>query len=110
MGINGLERLIVMTPTHCDKCNGDLEYLGIGRYQCVVCGNEMLDEYGKIRNYIDTYGPAPAWMIARETGISRKTIETLMQGNSVEFHKSAAFNHGNCNSKVHKFGNYMKNK
>lgn len=84
MGSNDLEKLMFDKPYMCSKCGGELEYLGLGEYQCVNCGNQMLDDYGKIKRYLSVHGPAPAIQISRGTGISRKKIDILLQRGMAE--------------------------
>ncbi|MEY8391294.1 hypothetical protein D3Z36_04975 [Lachnospiraceae bacterium] len=79
MRTNDLEKLIYDEPCKCSKCGGKLEYLGLGEYQCLECGNEVLDDYAKIRKYFSVHGPAPAVLVAKETGISRNRIEDLLR-------------------------------
>lgn len=76
---NYLEKLMYNKPGRCNKCGGDLEYLGLGEYRCLECGNEVLDDYAKIRKYFSVHGLAPAIIVARETGISRNRIESLLR-------------------------------
>ena len=37
----------------CELCHHKMKYLGLGRFQCSYCGNEKLDEYGKLREFLD---------------------------------------------------------
>lgn len=84
MGINDLEKLAFDHPGQCDVCGGDLEYKGIGRYQCMECGRELLDDYGKIKKYFEKHGPAPVSQIAKDTGISRDKINILLKRGTAE--------------------------
>lgn len=43
--MDNLEKLALEIPERCEKCEGELEYLGMGRYKCKNCGNDMLDNY-----------------------------------------------------------------
>lgn len=84
-GNNALENLTFNVPVKCDKCNAMLEYLGCGRYICKECGNEMLDDYGKVRSYLDTHGPTPMPKLMYVTGLSREQIEALIKRGSVSY-------------------------
>lgn len=73
-------KLIMSKLEQCSECGGKLEYLGIGKYKCVECGNEMLDDYGKIKEYLWEHGPTPAIVLAKETGVSREKINIVLNG------------------------------
>ena len=62
-------------PTFCEQCNMKLEYVDVGTYRCPSCNIDYYDDYKKIKNFIRDNGPAPAYMIARSTGVSKETIE-----------------------------------
>lgn len=78
--MDNLEKLALVKPEKCEKCQGGLEYLGLGCYKCIECGNEMLDNYGKIKKYYQEHGQAPVFQVARETGISREHIHIILDG------------------------------
>ncbi len=62
-------------PLECEFCGGNVELRSIGVYVCEKCGKENYDDFSKVRNYLETYGPAPAIVISRNTGVSRASIE-----------------------------------
>ncbi len=64
-------------PLECEYCGGSVELKSIGVYVCNKCGKENYDDYYKVRKYIETYGPAPAIVISRHTGVSRASIESF---------------------------------
>ncbi len=66
-------------PDFCEKCRGELEYIGIGEYKCRRCQHTMLDDYGKVRRYMDEKGTASPLEISRDTGVSKDTIERLIR-------------------------------
>lgn len=59
-------------PEFCERCRGTLKYVGVGEYQCLICHHKMLDDYGKIRRFVDETGKASALEISRNTGVSRE--------------------------------------
>ena len=61
-------------PEKCDKCGGRCKYKAQGIYECVECRNTMMDDYGKVRVYLEENGRQPAVVIAEETGVSVSTI------------------------------------
>lgn len=100
--MGGLNELAIARPSKCDKCEGELEYLGLGHYRCKECSNEMVDNYGKIRDYYQAHGAAPVFQVARETGISKEDIHIIMNDNNIEkgYHKGASFQAAVHNDKM----------
>lgn len=84
MELHGLEKVIFNKPEQCDSCGSELEYIGIGRYRCISCGKELLDDYGIIKEYFRTHGSAPLLTVARETGMSKEKIKYILDGNYTE--------------------------
>ena len=74
-------------PEICSKCQNPLDYIGIGQYQCPQCGAVVLDDFGKIRQYLSVNGPTPAWKLSRELGIHREIIEQYIKNGSVDMRK-----------------------
>ena len=72
------------TPQSCDKYGGKCNYKAQGVYECVKCGNTMLDDYGKVRLYLDENGRMPAVVIAAETGVSVSTIQKYLRDGQLE--------------------------
>lgn len=67
-------------PLYCEKCGSlELEQVSLGVYECKDCGNENLDDYKKIRNYLAKVGSASKREIAQETGVDRKRVSILME-------------------------------
>ena len=84
MGLRDWEKLLMRKLEHCTECGGKLEYLGLGKYKCVECGNKMLDDYGKVKEYLWEHGPTPMLTLAKETGVSREKINIVLNGGSSE--------------------------
>lgn len=78
-------------PVECEFCGGDIEQNSKGEFFCVACGKENFDDFHKIRNYIEKYGPAPAVVISRNTGVSMKTIEYFRTNGDVKDIRNNAF-------------------
>lgn len=62
-------------PINCEYCGGDVKLKSLGVYECELCGKENYDDYYKVRSYIEKYGPAPAMVISKHTGVPRASIE-----------------------------------
>ena len=71
-------------PVICHKCNGELKYIGGGKYRCEVCNHEFYDDFGKIKEFLDTNGPAPALLIAEKTGVNLDLIDLFLRKGRLE--------------------------
>lgn len=71
-------------PTFCRACSGELQYKSHGEYECKSCGAIFLDDYGKVRKFIEVNGPSPAVIISEETGVSIDKINELLRQGRVE--------------------------
>ncbi len=68
-------------PRQCTKCGGKYVFQGCGRYTCENCGDEIYDDFGKIRAFLDEHGPSPAVVISEGTGVPiLKITQFLRQG------------------------------
>lgn len=69
---------------HCEKCGSrNLEYLGLGRYNCIECKNIVLNNYGKVRECVDTYGSVSVVEVMDKTGLTKEDIRELEREGSV---------------------------
>lgn len=71
-------------PVRCTKCKGRLKYIGGGHYQCYDCGNEEIDDFGKISDYIDENGPSPAIVISDCTGVPIDLVNGMLREGRLE--------------------------
>lgn len=62
-------------PLQCECCGGGVEQTLAGVYTCINCGQENYDEFRKVRNFLERVGAAPAAVIAKNTGVSLRTID-----------------------------------
>ena len=37
----------------CELCHNKMQYVASGIYRCTVCGIEVLDDFGKIKQFLD---------------------------------------------------------
>lgn len=74
----------IKRPTTCEKCEGVMVYRGLGEYQCEDCGECSYDDYGKVRNYLETHKGATVAAIADVTGVTRKSIRDMVKENRFE--------------------------
>lgn len=71
-------------PVRCERCDGKMSYVFSGKYKCSVCGYETLDDFGKIKEFLEEYGPSSAAVISRATGVHSDVIEMLLKKGKVE--------------------------
>jgi len=71
-------------PIRCSKCKGRLRYVGGGRYECFDCGNEEIDDFGKVKEYVDANGPKPAIIIEENTGVPADIINGMLREGRLE--------------------------
>lgn len=76
--------------THCEQCSGAVQYKGSGRYVCEECGAEYLNDFGKVKKYINDHGPSNAVTISEGTGVSRRKIQDFLKEGRVEVVEDAA--------------------
>lgn len=90
MKYNNIERLLVTNRiSNCKKCGGKMVYQYTGLYKCETCGYEELDDFGKVRKYLDEHGPTPAITISEATGVDRSVINTFLKTGRVEIPESS---------------------
>ena len=71
----------------CPRCKSKMEYISLGEYRCPACRYLFLDDYGKIRDYIDRHGPSTALEIERETGVPRAVADEYLRSGKLEIVK-----------------------
>ena len=77
MSRNELERMInISKPVVCECCNGKMVYVHGGMYRCEKCGNEDLDDFGKVKTFLDANGLASAFVISVATGVGSSGVGT----------------------------------
>lgn len=79
------ERIILENkPIICEKCKGKLYFMGGGRYKCNDCGNEVLDDFGKVKEFLEENGPSPSAVISENTGVRQDVIATFLKKGRLE--------------------------
>lgn len=77
-------KFVERMPTICDKCGGKLYYDAMGRYRCADCKNEVLDDFGKIKVFLDENGPTPIPIIAEKTGVDPALLSLFLRKGRLE--------------------------
>lgn len=73
----------------CEKCSGIMRYRGAGLHKCEECGYEVLDAYGKARQFLEKHGPCNIMEIAAGTGLSRSEVSELLKEGRLEVARSS---------------------
>ena len=73
----------------CSNCGQVMQYRSLGEYRCPFCGNEELDDYGKIRQYLDEHGPTPGTVIEQETGVRLSVINSYLRRGKLEINDNS---------------------
>ena len=87
-----LEKLLISNkPVMCVKCKGKLFYRGGGRYECDVCETFVLDDFGKIKEFLEANGPTPMLLISQATGVDYEIIERFLKKGRLEIPEGSKF-------------------
>ncbi len=60
-------------------------------YQCRKCQHIMLDDFGKVKSYIEEFGPASAMEIESVTGVRQEVIDLLLRKGRVEIPEGSKY-------------------
>ena len=87
-----VEKMIMeRRPIFCKECGGRLYYSNEGVYECYDCGSTELDDFGKIKKYIEKNGPSPAIWISKDTGIDVEIINVYLKNGRLEIPEGSKF-------------------
>ncbi len=78
-------------PIECEQCRGKVIYVGGGRYRCEVCGSESLDDFGKVKEYLEKHGPTPALIVSEATGVYPEIIEMFLKKGKLEIPEGSRY-------------------
>ena len=74
----------------CSECSGVMRYRGAGIYVCEDCKHEEMDDYGKVRAFLEKRGPSNVFEISAGTGLSRGAVTRLLKDGRLEVSKSSS--------------------
>ncbi len=83
--------LLEHKPIKCERCHGKLEYIGSGKYECELCQHIMMDDFGKVKEYINENGPSPIIEISAMTGVKKSLIESFLKKGRLEIPEGSDF-------------------
>ena len=83
--------LLTHKPVECEICGSKVYYVAGGEYQCRKCEHTMLDDFGKIKQYIDMFGPSPAVEIEESTGVRREVIDLFLKKGRLEIPEGSSY-------------------
>ena len=87
-----LEKLIIENkPVVCELCGGKMFYVHGGMYRCGTCEHEVLDDFGKVKTFLELNGPTPALTILAVTGVSTEVIELFLRQGRVEIPEGSKY-------------------
>lgn len=87
-----LEKLLISNkPVMCEKCKGKLFYKGGGRYECGSCDYSVLDDFGKVKEFLELNGPTPMLLISQATGVEYEIIERFLKKGRLEIPEGSKY-------------------
>ena len=90
--MDNLEMLIRKNKTtECELCREKLVHMGGGRYKCERCDHVILDDFGKIKQFLEENGTATIAVIAQQTGVKIDVIEMYLKKGRVEISEDSNF-------------------
>lgn len=86
-----LEKLLISNkPVRCE-CGGKLFHIGGGQYECHTCKNITMDDFGKVKAFLDENGPSPAMVISQATGVSTDIIDMFLKNGRLEITENSKY-------------------
>ena len=79
-----VKAMLERRPVVCSSCHGRLKYVGGGHYECLECGHEEVDDFGRVKDFIDENGPSPGIVIADCTGVPIDLINGMLKEGRLE--------------------------
>lgn len=91
----------------CPNCETLMKYKYSGIFVCENCGAEELNDFGKVKKYLEENGPTNAIDLAAKTGVRRSKIGEFLRLGKVEIpENSSVFIHCKSCGTAIRFGNY----
>lgn len=68
----------------CRVCHGRMELTSAGKFICERCGAVELNDFGKVKAFLDENGPSTAFVISQATGVRLKVVDELLLDGRLE--------------------------
>ena len=78
-------------PIICESCKGKLFHIGGGSYQCKKCDSIVMDDFGKVKQFLEANGPSSAPEIAQGTGVRMDVIEWFLKDGRLEIIENSRY-------------------
>ena len=89
--MENVEKLLLTNkPVKCE-CGGKLYHIGSGKYKCQACDKAVLDDFGKVKQFLEENGATPIVVISQSTGVSTEIIEDLLRDGRVEITENSKY-------------------
>ena len=86
---NEEKRFLEHRPVYCEECGGKMFYQESGIYQCEECGNIALDDFGKIKEYLEEHKGATMKEISAATGVEMKIVGMFLDDGRIQIPKGS---------------------
>jgi hypothetical protein len=75
----------------CEACGGALVYTGLGQYKCRECEAIYLDDFGKVRQFLEENGPTPSIVISKVTGVEKNIVDLMLAEGKLEIPEGSKY-------------------
>lgn len=90
--MSDIDKIIISNINRkCKACGGKLIYLYSGIFECDTCNIHILDDFGKIKTFLEKNGPTPAIIIAEKTGVGLDVINDFLRRGKVEIPENSPY-------------------
>lgn len=88
---NDVETMLLLSKPLLCKCGGKFFHIGGGKYKCNTCEEIVLDDFGKVKEFLEENGPMPMMVISECTGVSVEVLEGLLKDGRVEIAENSKY-------------------
>ncbi len=82
--MNAYEKFLERRPIMCPECGGKILMIEDGKYKCEECKKEILDDYGKVRKFLNENGPTPEYEVSQKTGVDQQVVHLFLRKGRLE--------------------------
>ncbi len=89
---NDLEPMLLqLKKKYCKYCGCRMRYVESGSYHCMKCGSYELDDFGKIKKFLQEYPGSTIPIISNVTGVDREVIKLYLKKGDIEIAQYSSF-------------------